>query len=370
MTALGAALALVEVDAVAVHVGKDLDLDVVRLVEVLLEVDGVVAEARHGFALRGAPGGVEVGHLFHAPHALAAAAAGGLEHDGEADLLGEGLGLVEGLEGRGGAGHDRHVGLHHVRAGAGLFAHGFHRGGRRADEGDAGGVAGAHEGCVLGEEAVAGVDRIGAGFLCGVEDGLLVEVALARRWRPDAEGLVGPAHVEGGAVGFGVDGDGGKAELAAGAHDTQRYLSAVGDEDFLETGHGGRPLFLNDVEVATIMSRVLVTATPELPASRLVELLVDENIGAVPIVDSEGFPVGIVTRYDVIEEDELDITDEVPAVALMHPRPLTVAGSTSVPDAAALMAKQRVHHLLVVDCDGRLIGMLSSFDVVRWVASP
>jgi CBS domain-containing protein len=124
------------------------------------------------------------------------------------------------------------------------------------------------------------------------------------------------------------------------------------------------------VEVATIMSRVLVTATPELPASRLVELLVDENIGAVPIVDSEGFPVGIVTRYDVLEEDELDITEELPAIALMHPRPLTVPGTTSVPEAAALMTEKHIHHLLVVDCDGRLIGMLSSLDVVRWVAEP
>jgi CBS domain-containing protein len=119
-----------------------------------------------------------------------------------------------------------------------------------------------------------------------------------------------------------------------------------------------------------IMSRAVVTATPELPASRVVELLVDENIGAIPIIDSAGVPVGIVTRYDVLEEDEVDITDELPAHAIMHGRPLTVSETTSVREAAELMTKQHVHHLLVVDGEGRLIGVVSSLDVVRWVASP
>ena len=123
------------------------------------------------------------------------------------------------------------------------------------------------------------------------------------------------------------------------------------------------------MEVATIMSTVLVTASPTLPARRLVELLVDENIGAVPIVDEKDRPVGIVTRYDVIEEDELGFTDDVPALLLMHPSPLTVAPTVLVPDAAALMDRECVHHLLVVDSpNGRLVGVVSSLDVVRWAS--
>jgi len=122
------------------------------------------------------------------------------------------------------------------------------------------------------------------------------------------------------------------------------------------------------MDVATIMSTVLVTASPSLPATRLVELLVDENIGAVPVVDDEGTPLGIVTRADVLEEDELPITDDVRVDELMHRGPLTVGGSTPVKEAARIMTRQRVHHLLVVDGEGRLVGLVSSLDVVRWVA--
>jgi hypothetical protein len=48
----------------------------------------------------------------------------------------------------------------------------------RADEGDAGGVAGLDEGPVLGEEAVARVDGVGAGAAGGVDDFVDPEVAL------------------------------------------------------------------------------------------------------------------------------------------------------------------------------------------------
>ena len=47
-------------------------------------------------------------------------------------------------------------------------------------------------------------------------------------------GVVGHAHVQRRAVGFGVDGDGLDAELAAGADHAHGDLAAVGDQDFLE----------------------------------------------------------------------------------------------------------------------------------------
>src|SRR5581483_7108385 len=131
-------------------------------------------------------------------------------------------------------------GLHHVRAGARLLAHGIHRAGGRPDEGDARGFARAHEGRVLREKTVAGVDRVGPRLSGNVEDGLLVQVALARRRRADAVRLISDANVTRGAIGLRVDGNGLKAVLAAGAHDADGDLSAVGDEDFLEAGHVGR----------------------------------------------------------------------------------------------------------------------------------
>jgi acetoin utilization protein AcuB len=120
--------------------------------------------------------------------------------------------------------------------------------------------------------------------------------------------------------------------------------------------------------VANIMSSAIIAAVPWLPAARLIELMVDENIGAVPVVDDDGTPLGVVTRADVLEEDELDVDSEATAADLMRRSPITVFPTTPISEAARLMARARVHHLLVVDGAGRLVGMVSSLDVVRWVA--
>ena len=68
--------------------------------------------------------------------------------------------------------HQRHAGRFHQRLGADLRAHRADRRRRRADEDDAGLGAGSREVRVLGQEAVARMDRLRAGSLGGVEDAL------------------------------------------------------------------------------------------------------------------------------------------------------------------------------------------------------
>jgi hypothetical protein len=86
------------------------------------------------------------------------------------------------------------------------------------------------EGGVLGQEAVAGVDRLGAGALDRVEQLLDRQVALAPPARAEQVGLVGALDVQRVAVELGVDGDRRDAELLAGADDPHRDLAAVGDQ--------------------------------------------------------------------------------------------------------------------------------------------
>jgi hypothetical protein len=84
------------------------------------------------------------------------------------------------------------------------------------------------------EEAVTGMNRLGARALSGVEDPLDREVALGRgRWA-DEERLVRIGDVERGPVALGVDTDRADAELAEGPEDADRDLPSVGDENLLE----------------------------------------------------------------------------------------------------------------------------------------
>ena len=96
---------------------------------------------------------------------------------------------------------------------------------------------------VLGEKAVAGMNRVGARLFRGGDDRFDVEIGLERRRRADAHGFVGLQHVEAPAVGFGVDGNDGKVELVAGADDAHRDLAAIGDQHLADASRAhGLPL--------------------------------------------------------------------------------------------------------------------------------
>jgi len=221
-------------DHVAVSVGEDLDLDVSGVGEVALEVDSRVPEEllalpggafERGFELVGRQGD---------PEALAAAAAGRLDGHWIADAAGvdDLLGSRQALDRLGRAGNDRNAGCGHQLAGARLGPHRVDRGGRRADEDDPGVLARPGEGGVLGEKAVAGVDSIGAGFLRGVENAIDAQVTLARRRGPDRHRFIGVENVQRGAVRLGVNGHRRVANFAAGAHDANRNLAAIRNQDF------------------------------------------------------------------------------------------------------------------------------------------
>ena len=224
--------------AVAVHVEQELHLDVPRLVEVALEVDAAVAEARLGLARRRAERRLHAGCGVDDADALAAAARGRLERDRIADALrvlprracvGDGIGR---------AGHDRHAGRLHRAARLDLVAHRLDGLGRRPDPLESGIAYGARERGVLREESVAWMDRLRARLLRRSEDLVGDEVRLRGHVAVERHRHVRHARVQRFRVPVRVDRDGLDVHLARGADDAQGDLAAVGDEDALE--HGAR----------------------------------------------------------------------------------------------------------------------------------
>ena len=99
--------------------------------------------------------------------------------------------------------------------------------------------AGNGEGGVLGEEAVAGVDCLGAGGLSRFDDFDDVQVAFGRGSGAEKVRFVGHANVEGVPVRLGVDCDGSHAQPLAATDNAAGYLSTVGYENFAEHGYSG-----------------------------------------------------------------------------------------------------------------------------------
>src|SRR6185312_17396176 len=92
--ALDRAFALAEIDDIAVLVAKHLDFDVPRIDDELLDENAVVAEGGLRFRAGASEALRDLDARMCDPHALAAAAGGGLDHHRIPDLVGNAHGRI------------------------------------------------------------------------------------------------------------------------------------------------------------------------------------------------------------------------------------------------------------------------------------
>ena len=196
MPALNRALALAEVHDVAVMVADDLELDVARVLEVFLDVDVAVAERGLGLSLRGPERVGQLAGIPHDAHASPAAAGDRLDDDRVSDVLGDLERLLLAVDGAVAARQHRHARLLHRLLGPGLVAEQLDHAGIGPDEADVAGLAHLGEIRALREEAVAGMNGIGAGDLGGADDRRHVQIAVGAARRADADVLVGEPDVQ------------------------------------------------------------------------------------------------------------------------------------------------------------------------------
>lgn len=120
------------------------------------------------------------------------------------------------------------------------------------------------------------------------------------------------------------------------------------------------------VVLSKVMSEASHVATGDASIESLIALITEHHIGCVPIIDSRRRPIGIVTKLDLLECRE---ADRKTVRDVMMPHAMTLRTHDSLSRAVSLMSKESFHHVLVVDDEGTLRGVLSTLDVTRWVAS-
>jgi CBS domain-containing protein len=114
------------------------------------------------------------------------------------------------------------------------------------------------------------------------------------------------------------------------------------------------------MRVEDIMSTPVVFTQQTVKVEHLKDMFVRKNINAVPVIDDDGTISGIVSSSDLVgcHDDSLLVKD------VMSKRVHIGVKHNRVRDAAKVMVKYGVHHLAVMD-DGKVVGMLSSMDIMK-----
>jgi CBS domain-containing protein len=146
-----------------------------------------------------------------------------------------------------------------------------------------------------------------------------------------------------------------------------RHLVCELDESMIASAdpprRARRPTNGDRTPLSAVMSGGLVCVSPDLPVESLVTLLVDRGFSGVPVVDSAGKPIGVVSKSDLLEGTRSGTVQDI-----MMPIAFTLPESASLSHAAALMAYENIHRVPVIAADGAVVGIVTSMDIVRWVA--
>lgn len=120
--------------------------------------------------------------------------------------------------------------------------------------------------------------------------------------------------------------------------------------------------------VSTIMSSDPKTCSPSDSLTRAAQIMWDGDCGAVPVVNSDGALVGIITDRDICMASYTrgQLPSALDVGSTMAKTVYRVAPSDSIAGVAALMGRYQVRRLPVVD-EGRLVGIVSLADLARYV---
>jgi CBS domain-containing protein len=134
------------------------------------------------------------------------------------------------------------------------------------------------------------------------------------------------------------------------------------------------PTIADSVPATWIMSQEVICARKDLEVHALLDLMVRRRLGCVPVVDAEGHPLGMITKLDLVEQALAEkqpepIAPALVAEQLMMPLALTLDEHATIAHAAAMMAAEDIHHVPIVTESGCLIGVVSTMDIVRWLAA-
>jgi CBS domain-containing protein len=151
----------------------------------------------------------------------------------------------------------------------------------------------------------------------------------------------------------------------------------------------------NMITAKDIMTRDLITVTPEMEIAQAAAILLENRINGLPVIDDSGKLVGIICQSDIIAQQKTlpipsfftfldglialtsmkNLEKEVRKIAAttvsqaMTRNPVTVTPDARIETVAALMVDRNMHTLPVVD-QGELVGIVGKEDVLRTLMPP
>jgi hypothetical protein len=114
--------------------------------------------------------------------------------------------------------------------------------------------------------------------------------------------------------------------------------------------------------IAEVMNQDVLSFEANTLATSALELMQTLRVTTAPVVDQHGHPAGVVSLRELSRARGFARVG-----SFMRAPALCVSPQTSLLDASRLLDEADVHHLVVTDATGDLVGFVSSLDLLRGI---
>ena len=121
--------------------------------------------------------------------------------------------------------------------------------------------------------------------------------------------------------------------------------------------------------LSSVMTPDPVVCTPDTPIREVAQMMTRNDCGEIPVVESErnAKPLGVVTDRDItlrIVAEGRDIASARASDAMTSPA-TTVREDASIDDVCALMEREQIRRVVVVNNAGKVCGIVAQADIAR-----
>jgi len=117
-----------------------------------------------------------------------------------------------------------------------------------------------------------------------------------------------------------------------------------------------------NVKVSDLMTESVVTTEPHKSIDHVRKIMERNKVSAIPVIDHEGQPVGIVSATDLVHE----LKGNSPVNTIMTEKVYTIPKYDDVSTAARVMRNHKIHRVVVTH-EQKIVGVLSTFDLLKLV---
>ncbi len=119
------------------------------------------------------------------------------------------------------------------------------------------------------------------------------------------------------------------------------------------------------MNVGKVMSRPVLATTERASVQDIASQLVRAGISGMPVADTEGNIVGIITEYDILKailgNKQLD---SLKASEIMQKETITLEVETDISEALKIFQEKHIVRVPVTE-NGKLVGILSRIDALK-----